>query len=52
MAQTVKNLHAMQETQVRFLGKENPLEREWLPSQIFLSEEFQTIIHGVTKSQT
>ena len=25
MAQKVKNLHAMQETQVRFLGQEDPL---------------------------
>ena len=28
MAQTVKNLPAMQETQVRFLGWEDPLEKE------------------------
>ena len=28
MAQTVKNLPAMQETQVRFLGQEDPLEKE------------------------
>ena len=26
MAQQVKNPHAMQETQVQFLGQENPLE--------------------------
>ena len=29
--QTVKNLSAMQETQVQPLGQENPLEKEWLP---------------------
>ena len=28
MAQTVKNLPAMQETQVQFLGWEDPLEKE------------------------
>ena len=28
MAQTVKRLPAMQETQVRFLGREDPLEKE------------------------
>ena len=28
IAQSVKNLPAMQETQVRFLGREGPLEKE------------------------
>ena len=28
IAQSVKNLPAMQETQVRFLGREDPLEKE------------------------
>ena len=28
MAQTVKSLHEMQETQVQSLGKEDPLEKE------------------------
>ena len=28
VAQSVKNLPAMQETQVRFLGREDPLEKE------------------------
>ena len=28
VAQSVKNLPAMQETQVRFLGQEDPLEKE------------------------
>ena len=28
MAQTVKRLPVMQETQVRFLGREDPLEKE------------------------
>ena len=29
IAQSVKNLPAMQETQVRFLGWEDPLRRKW-----------------------
>ena len=36
VAQTVKNLPAMQETQVQSLGQEDPLEREWLPTLVFL----------------
>ena len=32
MAQTVKNLPAVQET----LGQEDHLEREWLPTPVFL----------------
>ena len=31
MAQIVKNLPAIQETRVRSLGEEDPLEREWQP---------------------
>ena len=27
MAQTIKNLHAMQETHVQFLGRKDPLEK-------------------------
>ena len=37
MAQTVKNLPAMQET--GSLGQENPLEKELLPTPVFLSGE-------------
>ena len=33
---TVKNLSAMQEMQVRSLGREDPLEKEWQPTQVFL----------------
>ena len=36
MAQGVKNSPAMQETQVQFLGQEDPLERKWLPTPVFL----------------
>ena len=38
VAQTVKNLPAMQETLVR--SQEDPWQREWLPSPVFLSGEF------------
>ena len=35
-----KNLPAMQETQVQFLGQEDPWRREWLPPPVFLPGEF------------
>ena len=40
MAQTVKNLPSMQESQVRSLGGEDPLEKGMLPTPVFLPEEF------------
>ena len=36
VAQMVRNLPAVQETQVRTLGWEDPLEKEWPPSPVFL----------------
>ena len=39
VARTVKSLPAMQETQVRSLGQENPLERKWQPTPVFLPRE-------------
>ena len=36
VAQLVKNLPAMQETPVRFLGHEDSLERDRLPTPVFL----------------
>ena len=36
MAQLVKNLPVMQETPVRFLGQEDPLEKDRLPTPVFL----------------
>ena len=36
VAQMVNNLPAMQETWVRSLGEEDPLEKEWLPTLVFL----------------
>ena len=35
-AQLIKNPPAMQETLVQFLGQEDPLERGWLPTPVFL----------------
>ena len=40
VAQTVKTLPAMQDTQVRFLSWKDPLEREWLSPPAFLLGEF------------
>ena len=37
MAQTVKHLPVMQETQFQSLGQEGPLEKEWQPTSVFLS---------------
>ena len=42
VAQTVKNLPAMQETQVTCLGLEDPWRREWLPTPVLLPGE----LHG------
>ena len=39
IAQLVKNLPAMQETRVQFLGQEDPLERKWQPTPVFLPGE-------------
>ena len=36
VAQTVKNLPAMQETQVRSLGLEIPWKKLWQPTPVFL----------------
>ena len=40
MAQTMKNLPAVQETQVQSLGWEDPWGREWQPTPVFLPGEF------------
>ena len=39
VAQTVKNLPAMQEMWVLSLGWEDPLRREWQPTLVFLPGE-------------
>ena len=58
MAQTVKNLPAMQETQVQSLGQQDPLKEgkathhSILGRRIPWTEEtgWQATVHGVTKS--
>ena len=58
LPQMVKNLPAMQKTQVRSLGWEDSWGREQLPTPVFLPEEFhgqrslRAIVHEVAKSQT
>ena len=57
VAQRVKSLPAMQETQVRFLGRSpgegngNPLQHSCLENPMN-GEAWQATVHGVTKSQT
>ena len=41
VAQTVKNLPAMLETQVWYLGWEDPFKRAWQPILVFLPGEFR-----------
>ena len=57
----VKNLPAVQgtqEAQVRSLGQEDPLEKEWQLTPVFLPGEFhgqqawQASVHRVSKSWT
>ena len=38
VAHTVKNLPAMQETWVRYMGQEDPWRKEWQPTPVFLPE--------------
>ena len=54
VAQLVKNLPAMLETWILSQGWEDPLEKERLPTPVFLSGEFHGlyIVHGVAKSCT
>ena len=40
VAQTVKNLPSVQETQVQSLGWEDPLEQEWQLTPVFLPGKF------------
>ena len=47
VAQMVKRLLAMWETWVRFLGQEDPLEKEMEPTPVFLPG-----VHVVAKSRT
>ena len=54
MAQLVKNLPAMQETWVRSLDWENPLEKGKATHSQFsgLENSMDCIVHGVTKGRT
>ena len=59
MAQEVKNLPAMQETWVRFLGWEDPLEKEMTIHSSILAWRipmdrgaWQATVHGITKNRT
>ena len=56
MAQIVKNLPAMQKTQVRSLCREDPLEKGIATHSSILAWEKSWTeelgVHGVTKSQT
>ena len=58
MAQTVKNLPAMQETGVQSLGWEDPLEKGMATHSSILAWRiprtgvWRATVHGVTKSQT
>ena len=59
MAQTVKNLPAMQKTQVRSLGWEDPLEKEIATHSSIVAWKilmdrgaWWATVHGVAKSQT
>ena len=36
----MKNSPELQESQVQSLGQEDPSRREWLPTSVFLPEEF------------
>ena len=40
VVQMGKNLPAMQETWVQFLGQDDPIKKEWLPTPVFLPGEF------------
>ena len=39
VAQRLKHLPPMRETGVQFLGREDPLEKEWQPTLVFLPGE-------------
>ena len=55
VAQMVKNLPAMQETQVRSLGREDPREKGMATHSSILAMDrgsWWGTVHGVAKSQT
>ena len=52
IAQSVKSVPAMQETWVRFLVREDPLEKEMATHSSILAWRIPWTNHGVTKSRT
>ena len=52
VAQTVKNLPAMQKTWVRSLGWEDPLEEGMATTLQSCLENSHATVHGVTKGRT
>ena len=59
MAQTVKNLPAMQETQVRYLGQEDPLQKGMAIHSSILAwknpmdrRAWWATVYGIAKSKT
>ena len=58
VAQMIKNLPAMQETRVQFLGQDDPLKKEMATHSSILSWRirwrgaWQAPVHGVANSQT
>ena len=56
MAQMVKNLPAMQETQIRFLGQEDPLEKGMVTHSSILAWRIpwteESTVHDVAESDT
>ena len=52
VAQTTKTLPAMQETQVRSLGWEDPLEKEMTTQSSILAWRIPWTDYGVAKSQS
>ena len=58
VAQTVKNMPAVQKTGIRSLGWEDPWRRKWQPMPVLLPGEFRgqrslgATVHGVPQSRT
>ena len=52
IAQLVKNLPAMQDTPIRFLGREDPLEKGKATHTRYSGLENSMDIHGIKKGQT
>ena len=47
VAQLVKNLPAMKETQVRFLGGKDPQERDRIPTPVFLGSPVAQLVKNL-----